>query len=134
MNRLVHHICIQTNSYERSLAFYTELLGFELVKETPDFHGRDYNTWLQLGGFMIELQTPKRFCDFGAYDKNLEGIVHFCLYAADFQQLYEDIKRSGTCRFLQKDKKDIYEVEGGRLFKIEAPERTIIEIRDRVTL
>lgn len=55
----IHHICIQTNTYEESKKFYMDILGFELVKETPNFHERDYNTWLDLNGFMIELQTGK---------------------------------------------------------------------------
>jgi len=43
----LHHVCIQTEDYQESLKFYTDVLGFELVSETANFHGRDYNTWLK---------------------------------------------------------------------------------------
>ncbi len=44
--RMMHHVCIQTNSYNESLEFYTKVLGFRIVQETKDFHNREYNTWL----------------------------------------------------------------------------------------
>lgn len=58
--KAMHHVCIQTNSYKESLEFYKNILGFEIVEETKNFHTRDYNTWLKLGTFMIELQTSKK--------------------------------------------------------------------------
>jgi len=42
----VHHICIQTNTYLETLEFYIKALGFEIVEESPNFHGREFNTWL----------------------------------------------------------------------------------------
>ena len=59
MDLRVHHVCIQTEKYEESLDFYTRILGFKIIKETENFHKREYNTWLSLGDFMIELQTKK---------------------------------------------------------------------------
>jgi glyoxylase I family protein len=47
----VHHICIQTSDYHKSLNFYQDVLGFELVTEAPNFHKRHYNSWLRLGNF-----------------------------------------------------------------------------------
>lgn len=43
----LHHVCIQTEKYEESLEFYIKILGFELVKESPNFHGRTFNSWLR---------------------------------------------------------------------------------------
>jgi glyoxylase I family protein len=57
--RRLHHICIQSDKYEESVKFYTDILGFDLVKETKNFHGRLFNSWLQQGELMIELQTNK---------------------------------------------------------------------------
>jgi hypothetical protein len=62
--------------------------------------------------------------------RNAEGIVHFCIYLDDIQSEYQRMKQLGYTSFLSKNGEDIYEVEGGRLFKIAAPEGTIIEIRD----
>lgn len=86
----IHHICIQTNTYEESKKFYIDILGFKLVKETPNFHGRDYNTWLDLNGFMIELQTGKN--TLVQYNKESEGIVHFALYEDNIDNFVAKIK------------------------------------------
>ena len=128
--KTVHHICIQTNDYEKSLKFYTEILGFEIIKETINFHKRYFNTWLQLGSFMIELQTGKAGEKLNEYDRQSEGIVHFCIYSDNIQDEYKRLKKLGFPNFLRKNGEDIYMVENGYLFKITAPEGTIIEIRD----
>lgn len=126
----MHHICVQTNCYDQSIDFYTKVLQFEIIKETPNFHGRHYNTWLKLESFMIELQTPKAGEQFDAFSKNCEGIAHFCLYVEDIQQAYQRMKNHSEQIFLSKNGEDIYHVENGYLFKLKAPEGTIIEIRD----
>lgn len=128
--RALHHICIQTNKYERSLSFYTEILGFEVIKETKNFHGRYFNTWLRLNSFMIEMQTAKIGEQFNEFNSLNEGIVHFCIFVDDIQYEYQRLKQLGCLSFLSKNGEDIYKVEGGYLFKIVAPEGTIIEVRD----
>lgn len=124
----IHHICIQTNSYEESKLFYTEVLGFTVVKETINFHGRDYNTWLDLNGFMIELQTGKEQLE--KYNKESEGIVHFALYEKDVEEFVAKIKDFKYIKFKKKEGKIVYQVENSKLVKLIAPEGTIIEIRD----
>ncbi|MBU0954203.1 MAG: VOC family protein [Spirochaetes bacterium] len=126
----IHHICIQTDVYSESKNFYMSVLQFKLINETPNFHGRQYNSWLKLGTFMIELQTNKNGELLSEFNKNSKGIVHFCLYTEDFDMEYNRIKETANQKFRQKDGSDIYSVNGGRLFKLVAPEGTIIEIRD----
>ncbi len=41
------------------------------------------------------------------------------------------LETGGWTRFAEKDGKRIYEVEGGRLLKVIAPEGTVIELRER---
>ena len=124
----IHHICIQTNCYEESKKFYMEVLGFELVKETMDFHGRDYNTWLDLNGFMIELQTGKE--PLGKYNKDVEGIVHFAFYEENIEKFVANINDTKNIEFKKKEENIIYQVENSKLVKLIAPEGTIVEIRD----
>lgn len=128
----IHHICIQTNTYEESKKFYMDILGFKLVKETPNFHGRDYNTWLDLNGFMIELQTGKN--TLVQYNKESEGIVHFALYEDNIDNFVAKIKDDKEIKFKKKDGKIIYQVENSKLVKLIAPEGTIVEIRDKIEL
>ena len=127
----IHHICIQTNVYAESLAFYTNVLPFMLVQEEPNFHGRAYNTWLQLGHFYIELQTAKHGEQLQSASERGEGIVHFCLWVEDLQAEVERIKTCGA-QFKLKDGVEIYEVAGGQLCKIIAPEGTVIELRTNI--
>lgn len=128
--KMMHHVCIQTSNYQESLKFYTEILGFEIVKETKNFHDRDYNTWLRLGTFMIELQTSKKGDNFIEWNKLNEGIVHMCFLVDDVKEEFDRIKNLGYNNFKIKNGKAIYEVEGNYLLKIKAPEGTEIEMRE----
>lgn len=128
--KTMHHVCIQTEKYKESLEFYTKILGFELVKETAGFHGRDFNTWLRLGIFMIELQTPKKGERLKSWSSLNEGIVHMCFLVDDVQEELHRIKKLGYTNFKNKNGEILYKVEDGYLFKIKAPEGTEIEIRD----
>lgn len=135
MNKpILHHICIQTSCYEASLAFYTKLIGFKVVQETANFHGRAYNTWLKLDDFYIELQTAKVGKVFKAYDKESDGIVHLCFYAEDLDAIYEQCQALGYDDFCKKGDQIIYQVHQSRLLKLKAPEGTIIEWRDQMAL
>ncbi len=128
----IHHICIQTNTYEKSKQFYIDILGFKLIKETQNFHGRDFNTWLDLDGFMIELQTGKKPLD--NYNKEAEGIVHFALYEKNVDEFVSRIINMSEINFKKKNGNIIYIVENSKLVKLIAPEGTIVEIRDEISL
>lgn len=127
----LHHVCIQTDCYEKSKKFYIEILGFEVVKETPNFHQRDYNTWLRSGNFTIELQTPKSGTIFSKWSSMNSGPVHISFLVENIEEAYEKIKSDGYRDFKLKNGKEIYKVEDGYLFKVKAPEGTEIEVRDK---
>lgn len=128
--KMMHHVCIQTEKYEESLEFYTKILGFELVTETANFHKRNFNTWLRLGTFMIELQTGKKGDKLKSWSSLNEGIVHMCFLVDNVEEEFDRIKKLGYTNFKIKNGEIVYKVEGGYLFKIKAPEGTEIEIRD----
>jgi glyoxylase I family protein len=125
----VHHVCIQTNSYLETLKFYTEGLGFKLVQESPNFHGRDFNTWIQLGDFYIELQTGKTNELLSDANTNSQGLAHFCIWVEDLNAEVNRLRNLGV-EFLMKNGEYIYQVENGSLCKVKAPEGTIVELRD----
>lgn len=129
--KMIHHVCIQTSNYEESIDFYTKILGFKIVEETKNFHTRDYNTWLKLGEFMIELQTSKSGELLIKYNKLNEGLVHMCFLVDDVREEFHRIKSLGYNNFSVKNNEIIYKVENSYLFKIKAPEGTEIEIRDK---
>lgn len=125
----VHHVCIQTNSYMETLKFYTEGLGFKLVQESPNFHGRDFNTWIQLGDFYIELQTGKTGQELSGSNTNSQGLAHFCIWVEDLHAEVQRLQKLGV-EFLMKNHECIYHVENGCLCKVKAPEGTVVELRD----
>ncbi|MGL4953636.1 MAG: VOC family protein [Culicoidibacterales bacterium] len=129
-----HHLCIQTNNYPASLAFYHDILGAKIVQETQNFHGRAFNSWLDFGTFMIELQTPKQSTHFSEFCPTTEGLAHFCLLVDDVKATVAFIQATGYNQFKLKNQAIIYNVEGSLLAKIIAPEGTIIELRDQATL
>lgn len=129
--KMVHHICIQTENYKESLDFYTKILGFEVVSETPNFHSRDYNTWIRLDDFMIEIQTPKSGDKFNKWSSLNEGPVHLAFLVDNVEEEYKRIIGLGYNNFKLKNGEVVYKVEGESLFKIKAPEGTEIEIRDK---
>lgn len=126
----LHHVCIQTEKYRESIDFYTRILGFEIVNEIANFHGRDFNTWLKLGNFMIELQTPKKGDEFMAWSSLNSGIVHMAFMVDSVEEEYERIKSLGYNDFKVKNGEIVYKVLGESLMKIKAPEGTEIEMRD----
>ena len=128
--KMIHHICIQTENYKESLDFYSRRLGFEVVKESQNFHDREYNTWLKLGDFMIELQTPKSGDNFNKWSNLNSGPVHMGFLVDNVVKEYERIKNLGYDKFKVKNGEIVYQVNGESLFKIKAPEGTEIEIRD----
>lgn len=131
---LFHHVCIQTNCYIKSMNFYTKVLGMDIVEETKGFHGRDYNTWLQKDNLMIELQTGKKDSVLAPFNNKSEGLSHICILTDNIENTCSDIKSKGWDNFKIKGGKIIYEVCGGKLFKVIAPEGTIIEFRDNPNL
>lgn len=130
----MHHICIQTSQYEASKDFYCRLLGFEVELETPNFHGRTFNTWLKLGDFRIELQTAKESEHFEAYNTEAEGIVHFCLLVESVKEAYETLVAQGFNNYKLKNGEPLYQVKNSLLLKLIAPEGTIVELRDQAAL
>lgn len=127
MNIEFHHICIETDDYKESLAFYTKAMGFHILEEKRNFHGRDYNTWIKNGSVIIELQTPKMA------DKDLpslgnRGIRHVCFKVEDLDEAIHRLETQGFKDFLDGKKK--YRVFDSFLCKLKAPEGTVIELRE----
>ena len=84
--KMLHHVCIQTDKYKESLDFYTNVLGFKVIRESKDFHTRDYNTWIKFGEFMIELQTAKSNDTLHKWSSSNAGPVHLGFLVDDVQK------------------------------------------------
>lgn len=131
MNKLAfHHICIQSSTYKESLAFYTDILGFELIKEDPYIAKRAIKAWLKWDSFYIELSTPKCSKPFTDYNYLSHGVTHLAFQVEDATLAYDEVIAKGYDHFKSKHGQSIYSIKGGHQFKLIAPEGTEIEIRD----
>jgi len=130
----IHHICIETDRYSESIDFYCSMLGFEIIEETKNFHGREYNTWIKKENIIIELQTQRtdennQISAIQQSDKG-NGIVHVCFIVDNLSLTIDLLLEKGLSSFRKKNEKIIYNVKGGNLAKITAPEGTVIELRE----
>ena len=64
---------------------------------------RKYNTWLKLGDFMIELQTPKVGDKFDKWSNLNSGPVHMGFLVENVEHEYERIKNLGYTDFKVKN-------------------------------
>ncbi|WP_167959014.1 VOC family protein [Anaerosporobacter faecicola] len=64
-------------------------------------------------------------------DSQHEGISHLCFWVNDIEKQQSLLQKKGIQSFLLHHGQNIYEVNGGKLFKLQAPEGTIIEFRDK---
>ena len=130
MIKSIHHICIGTDRYSESIDFYCSLLGFSIIEETKDFHGREFNTWIKKGNIILELQTPKSGEVKSSDSAKQTGIVHVCFIVDNLSIIIDMLLNRGFTSFRKKDDKIMYMVKGGYLAKITAPEGTVIELRE----
>jgi len=128
--RSIHHICIETDRYSESINFYCHLLGFVIIEETKDFHGREFNTWIKKENIIIELQTPKSGESVHVSSPVQTGIVHVCFIVDNLHDAVDKLIEKGFNSFRKKGDEIIYKVKGGSLAKITAPEGTVIELRE----
>jgi len=128
--RSIHHICIETDRYSDSIDFYCSILGFSIIEETKNFHGREFNTWIKKENIIIELQTPKSGEPVSANSSGHTGIVHVCFIVDNLHEAIGKLVGKGFNSFRKKGDDIIYRVKGGSLAKITAPEGTVIELRE----
>ncbi len=111
MIKAINHLAISTPDMDRSISFYRDLMGMQLVSEGP-FEGRLYDnildlkqakgraTMLRLGEAQLELfefsnPRPKPstldrpVCD--------HGITHLCFEVEDIDAEYERLSAAGVC-------------------------------------
>lgn len=86
----VHHVAIIGSDYEKSKHFYTEQLGFSVIRENYRKERDDYKIDLQLNGMELELfiirNCPKRSSYPEAY-----GLRHLAFSVDSVEQTVKEL-------------------------------------------
>lgn len=100
----VHHIAIICSDYEQSKHFYTEILGFEVIREIHRAARQSYKLDLALNGqYTIELfsfpNPPAR-----PSHPEATGLRHLAFEVEDLDEAVQELKKKGVvCEDIRLD-------------------------------
>lgn len=90
----VHHVAIIVSDYQKSRAFYVDLLGFEVIRENYREDRDDYKLDLKLGDMELEIfgikDAPKR----PSYPEAC-GLRHLALKVEQIEETVEELQELG---------------------------------------
>jgi len=94
--KAIHHIAILTDDYERSKQFYTEVLGFDIIRETYRKERDSYKLDLSIAGkYQIELFSFPDFRERGSYPE-AKGLRHLAFAVGDVEAAAAELKAKGV--------------------------------------
>jgi lactoylglutathione lyase len=89
------HVAIVVKDIERSLNFYTNIMGFKVVQQR-DIHGRVVIA-LKVGDAEIDLWWYREEeATLPEAKKTDIGVKHVCMLVDDVQRMYDDLKEKGV--------------------------------------
>ena len=81
----IHHVAVLTDNYEVSKKFYTEVLGFEIIKETYRAERQSYKLDLAINGtYQIELFSFPDYRERASYPE-AKGLRHMAFTVDDVE-------------------------------------------------
>lgn len=92
----IHHVAIIASDYERSKAFYTEILGLTIIAETYRSERRSHKLDLGLtDGSQIELFSFPDVPPRPSYPEAC-GLRHLCFAVSDLASCIDELKSKGV--------------------------------------
>ena len=92
----VHHIAIITGDYERSKHFYTEILGFTIIKETFRAERNSYKLDLAVNGiYQIELFSFPDYLERASFPE-AKGLRHLAFAVENVEAAASELRASGV--------------------------------------
>ena len=89
----IHHVAILTDRYEESKKFYTEIMGFGIIKETYRKERKSYKLDLAINGtYCIELFSFPEYKERNSFPES-KGLRHLA-FAVDDVEKWIDFLRS----------------------------------------
>lgn len=93
--KLIHHIAIIASNYEVSKNFYTNILGFEILRENYREERNSYKLDLKIGNSEIELfsmpNAPKR----PSYPEAC-GLRHLAFKVDNIEEIIQELNKNGV--------------------------------------
>lgn len=121
----VHHIAIIGSNYEASKKFYTDLLGFQVIRENYREERDDYKIDLALGDMELELfiikDCPKRPSYPEAY-----GLRHLAFAVESVEKTVNELKSLG----IETEPVRIDEFTGKKMTFFHDPDGLPLEIHE----
>lgn len=118
----LHHISVYAKNTEESLAFYRDILGFELIDREDDCAFGGF-CLIGLGNCRIELITPPEGADYVSWDipKKEPVLSHFGMDVENVDEVYEYMVSKGVK--IRSNGIDVLEkpLDGGRAFSVYGP-------------
>ncbi|MEJ7830645.1 MAG: VOC family protein [Segetibacter sp.] len=94
--RGIHHIAILTDKYEISKKFYTDILGFKILKETYRAERNSYKLDLEINGkYQIELFSFPDYRERASYPE-AKGLRHLAFEVDDLEAGIEFLRSKGV--------------------------------------
>lgn len=104
----IHHLCINTPDIKKSIDFYCDIIGFQLLGKESCAFG-EY-AMLRLNDSRLELIQPKK-ADANSFG-NCGSLTHFGLAVHDIDAVVADLRAKGV-RFLSEEIVEDDEPMGG---------------------
>jgi glyoxylase I family protein len=92
----IHHIAILTDDYQKSKTFYTEVLGFEIIKETYREARQSYKLDLSVNGqYQIELFSFPEFKERNSFPES-KGLRHLAFEVDDVNAAVVELRNKNV--------------------------------------
>lgn len=122
--RQIHHIAIICSDYDKSKAFYTQILGFTIVRETYRQERQSYKLDLALNGtYVVELfsfpDPPKRISR-----PEATGLRHLAFEVADLEDAIQVLEENR----IEVEPVRIDEISGKRFTFFADPDQLPLEL------
>jgi glyoxylase I family protein len=92
----IHHVAILTDDYEKSKHFYTEILGFTILKETYRAERQSYKLDLAINGqYQIELFSFPDYKERASFPE-AKGLRHLAFAVNDIEASADELIKNGV--------------------------------------
>ena len=92
----IHHVAILTDDYERSKAFYTEILGFKIMAETYREERKSYKLDLAINGqYQLELFSFPAFKERASFPEQ-KGLRHLAFKVDNIEESVSELIAKGV--------------------------------------